>query len=71
MRPAPAPHVGMRVIDTLFPHAPWAVVQYDGPGAYIYLRREHDGRLFHHDASSWAHAWKLDHFAAAPSPVAA
>jgi hypothetical protein len=55
---APAPRVGMRIVDVAFPRVPWTIVQCDGQGAPIYLRRDHDGRLFHHDATSWARAWR-------------
>lgn len=54
----PEPIAGMRLVDTAFPHRPWIVAQYVGPGHAIYICREDDGHLFHHDVSSWAFAWR-------------
>ena len=54
----PEPYEGMRIVDPAFPDDIWEVVQYDGAFASsIYIRRERDGRLWHHSHESWKYAW--------------
>lgn len=56
----PLPKTGMRLIDPAFPKEPWVIAQYNESG-YIYIRRERDGRLWHHTLDSWAYAWERDY----------
>lgn len=51
--------VGMRLTDPAWPGDVWVVEQAND--YTIYLRRESDGRLWHHTAKSWAHAWANDY----------
>ena len=57
----PAPYEGMALVDTSFPDDRWVVAQYDGDRSYIYIRRERDGRLWHHTLDSWDYAWERDY----------
>lgn len=67
---APTPAVGMRIADTSFPDDPWVVAQYDGEPSYIYIRRERDGRLWHHTEDSWSYAWEWDYIRLAKEAAA-
>lgn len=60
-REIPKPVVGLRIIDPAHPTILWTVAQYDGAFADIYLRRDHDGKIFHRSLMSWDRAWTQGH----------
>lgn len=56
MNGVPEPAPGLRFVDPRWPDLPWVVAQWR-QGETIYVRRQHDGRLFHYTLDSWRQHW--------------